>query len=191
MTIPACHLFSENASERHQSTLRERIIAQMIDGIVLGALTSLVLLLFSNGKLYAVWISPMVPVYLLQATEGYVPDISSWWWGGFYIRLQIPYISDLNLAFPSLLQWVYYALYYAYFHSRFGQTPGKMMKGLVVLDAYDRKISFKKSLLRWMGYIISLLPLGMGFWISAAGKNRKTWHDRLADTQVFRFIELP
>ncbi len=190
MSISIFHIYTEGQSEYHPATLRDRIIAQLIDGVILGVLTSLVLWVFSSGQLYSVWISPMVPVYLLQVVEGHVVDPSHWWWGGYFVHLQIPYLSDLNLALPAPLQWAYYALYYTYFHTYFGQTPGKMMKGLVLLDLTAHKITFRKSALRWVGYSFSLLPLGLGFWVSAQGVNKKTWHDRLADTQVYRFIEL-
>jgi len=190
MTIPAFHIYTEGRSRYHRATLRDRIIAQLIDGIILGILTSLLLWFLSRGQLYSVWISPMVPIYLLQVMEGYVQDPLHWWWGGYYVQLQLPYLSDLNVALPAPLQWAYYASYYSYFHSRFGQTPGKMIKGLVLLDHTHQKIFFQKSMLRWVGYIFSLLPFGLGFWVSAQGENKKTWHDRLADTQVYRFIDL-
>ncbi len=188
MSLSVFHIYSDVNQQMHKANLRERIIAQLIDGIILGVFTSVVLVLFSRGQLYAIWISPMVPVYLLHFTEGYLPHISDWWWGGYYASFSLPFLTDLNVAFPSPLQWFYYAAYYLYFHSWFGQTPGKMMKGLVVLDDSGRLLSFRKSLWRWIGYILSLIPLGTGFWVYSIRNNRRTWHDHLAGTDVFSFM---
>jgi len=173
-----------------KASLRERIIAQLIDGIILGVFSSILLVWFSRGQLYAVWISPMIPFYLLQFTEGYLPHISDWWWGGYFVTFKISHLAEVNVAFPSPLQWFYYAAYYLFFHSQFGQTPGKMMKGLVLLDDSGSLLSLRKSLWRWIGYILSLIPLGSGFWVYSTGKNRRTWHDQLAGTDVFSFIDI-
>jgi hypothetical protein len=64
-----------------------------------------------------------------------------------------------------------------------------MMKGLVVLDNSGRILTFRSSLWRWFGYLVSILPLGIGFWILAIKKNRRTWHDQLAGTDVFSFMD--
>jgi uncharacterized RDD family membrane protein YckC len=188
MNLSVFHKFSDSNQQMRQASLRERIIAQLIDGAILGISTSVLLLLFSRGKLYAVWISPMLPVYLLQITEGYLPYYSDWWWGGYYASFSLPYIAELNIAFPAPLQLFYYAVYYCYFHSQFGQTPGKMMKGLVLLDDSGRLPSLRISMVRWIGYLLSFLPLGIGFWVYSSQKNRRTWHDHFAGTDVYCFM---
>jgi uncharacterized RDD family membrane protein YckC len=188
MNLSVFHKYSKENQQLSKATLRERIIAQLIDGIILGIFSSVLLVLFSRGQLYAVWISPMVPIYLLQFSEGYFPNISDWWWGGYFASISLPFLADVNVAFPSPLQWTIYAVYYCYFPSSFGQTPGKMMKGLVVLDDSGRLPSLRKSMGRWIGYLLSFLPLGVGFWVHSIPKNRRTWHDQLAGTDVYSLI---
>ena len=188
MNISAFHKYSKENQQLSKANLRERIIAQLIDGIILGVFSNVLLVLFSRGQLYAVWISPMLPIYLLQFSEGHLPVISDWWWGGYYVSISLPYLADVHVSFPSPLQWINYAIYYSYFHARFGQTPGKMMKGLVVLDDSGQFPSLRRSLGRWMGYLLSFLPLGAGFWVDSIEKNRRTWHDELAGTEVYHFI---
>lgn len=163
-------------------------MAQLIDGIVLGTIISLLLYLFSGGDLFSVWISPMVPAYLLQVDPGYFPRAGDWWWGGYFTTFRFPFLADLHLAWPAPLLWGIYAGYYGAFHYFKGQTPGKMMKGLAVVGAREGKHRGAVSaLLRWAGYGLSLLPLGAGILFAAADTENRTLHDKLAGTKVVRF----
>jgi uncharacterized RDD family membrane protein YckC len=95
----------------------------------------------------------------------------------------------LHVAIPAPLLTVFYGCYYTFFHFSYGQTPGKMMKGLVVLTNHQKKLTLKQSLFRWIYYLISLLPLGIGFWMASRKTGGETWHDRMAGTWVWRFVE--
>jgi len=163
-------------------------MAQLIDGIILGILIGLLLAIYSRGRLFSLWISPLFPVYLVQSAGHHTPQISEWWWGGYYTRISLPFVADFNLAYPSIVQWIIYGIYYGFFHTIFGQTPGKMMKGLVVLTPEKRPLSFPKSLLRWGSYLISLLPAGLGFWLISSNDKRQAWHDLIVGTQVWSFV---
>lgn len=191
MSISILHRFYP---ERHSlATLkpagfRERVMAQLIDGIILGVLSALLLLVFSGGKIYSVWISPFIPVYLVHTVPGYVASASDWWWGGMYHTISIRFLADIHLSYPSAVHWLIYACYYGIFHNVWGQTPGKMLKGLVVLDEDGRFISAGKAFLRWVFYLGSLLPLGFGFWSGQFTGTNQTWHDRIAHTTVWQFV---
>ena len=191
MGISVIHRFrfdNEQMSKLQPAGLRDRIMAQLIDGIVLGIITGLLLALFSRGRIYSLWISPILPVYLVQAAPDCLSAAKDWWWGGRFITISPPLLSDFHLSYPAPLLWVIYAAYYSLFHSFYGQTPGKMLKGLVVLDARNRFLSLPAAFLRWTGYLVSLLPLGLGFWSSVFHSRGLTWHDRMTGTSVWRFL---
>lgn len=192
MSITILHRFTNTTRQIKNSKpagLRDRIMAQLIDGILLGILTGLILAIISGGKLFSLWISPMVPLYFVQKTAGFTSDPASWWWGGYFITIRLPILADIQLLCPAPLHWLIYGIYYGYFHSQFGQTPGKMMKGLVMLTREGKRISAKKSLLRWLLYLVSALPLGLGFWWLAFREDNLTWHDHIAKTQVLQFVD--
>jgi uncharacterized RDD family membrane protein YckC len=135
------------------------------------------------------WISPMIPLYLVQAAPEFATRISDWWWGGYYITVSVPFIADLHIAYPSPVLWLLYGSYYTLFHTVYGQTPGKMMKSLVVLTEKGEMLSWKISLGRWLGYLLSILPLGSGFWILLKDDNTFTIHDSLMKTRICQFVD--
>lgn len=75
-------------------------------------------------------------------------------------------------------------IYYLFFWALFGFTPGKFLLGLRIVRQDGRKMGFGRSIIRFIGYWISMIPLGLGFiWIILDPK-REAWHDKLADTHV-------
>ncbi|TFG37608.1 MAG: RDD family protein [Syntrophobacterales bacterium] len=76
--------------------------------------------------------------------------------------------------------------YFTYFHGTIGQTPGKKLLGLKVIEIDGKDMTFGVAFLRWVGYIISKLALFLGFiWIAFDGR-KQGWHDKIAGTYVIR-----
>jgi uncharacterized RDD family membrane protein YckC len=69
----------------------------------------------------------------------------------------------------------------------FGATPGKMALGQQIVDAQTGgRIGLGKALLRYVGTIISAIPLCLGYlWIIWDGE-KQGWHDKIAGTRVIR-----
>lgn len=191
MSLNIAHRYNphhKNSIRLNPASVRERIIAQFIDGIILGAVIGAFLAVKSKGEIYALWASPIIPVFLIQHVQGVVPQIEDWWWGGYFLKITIPFMADLNLAYPSPVQWLIYLIYYSVFHNIFGQTPGKMIKGLVVLSGSESLPSIKFAVLRWLLYVVSIIPLGLGFWMFFFSGKKLTLYDQILGTQVFNFI---
>jgi uncharacterized RDD family membrane protein YckC len=75
------------------------------------------------------------------------------------------------------------ATYFVAFWTTFGRTPGKWLLGLEVVPIEGGPLVFRRSLLRFAGYLLSSLPFYLGFlWI--LGPQRRGWHDRIARTEV-------
>lgn len=187
---PIIHRFDFKHSHSYTlqpASLRDRVMAQLLDGIFLGVLCALTFFLFSKGEVFSIWISPMIPEYLLEVKPGHVVGGWDYWWGGEYFSARLYPGKILHFGYPAPLLWGYYALYYTIFTAQTGQTPGKMLKKLVVMDASHQQPDLKKAFWRWLGYLISLIPLGWGFWRAAARQDRQTWHDSLCNTVVYSF----
>jgi uncharacterized RDD family membrane protein YckC len=64
-------------------------------------------------------------------------------------------------------------------------TPGKMLMDIEIVDAKTgTKAGFGQLVLRYLGYIVSGLPLGLGFLWIVIDKRKQGWHDKLSSTRV-------
>lgn len=87
----------------------------------------------------------------------------------FLITYVLPFVV-------TILFWVYKSA-----------TPGKMAVKLKVVDAKTgNPPTVKQSIIRYVGYYISIIPLFLGFiWIAWDSK-KQGWHDKIAGTVVVR-----
>jgi uncharacterized RDD family membrane protein YckC len=66
-------------------------------------------------------------------------------------------------------------------------TPGKMALQLRVVDAKTGgTLTIVQSLIRYVGYYVSAIPLFIGFVWIAFDPRKQGWHDKLASTVVIR-----
>jgi uncharacterized RDD family membrane protein YckC len=97
--------------------------------------------------------------------------------------------EELTITFVLiyLLTTVFISMFYfTYFHGATGQTPGKMIFGLKVVQPTGEQMTFGLAFLRWVGYIISAAVFYLGFvWIAFDAK-KQGWHDKIARTVVIR-----
>ena len=66
-----------------------------------------------------------------------------------------------------------------------GQTPGKVLMGVRVSRVTGKPLTIRRALLRYLGYLLSAIPLGLGFLWVLMDDRRQGWHDKLAGTYVF------
>ena len=66
-------------------------------------------------------------------------------------------------------------------------TPGKMALKLRIVDATTlQPVPAGRLLLRYVGYYVAGIPLGLGlFWV-AWDRKKQGWHDKMAGTVVVR-----
>lgn len=66
-------------------------------------------------------------------------------------------------------------------------TPGKMLVGAEVVDAHTgAALGTRQSIIRYLGYYVSLIPLFLGFIWVAFDPRKQGWHDKLAGSVVVR-----
>jgi len=81
---------------------------------------------------------------------------------------------SLFSAFLIILFWVHYE----------GATPGKKLMGLKVTKAGGDPLTYVTGIIRYFGYFLSSVVLGLGYiWISWDAK-KQGWHDKIASTVV-------
>ena len=90
-----------------------------------------------------------------------------------------------------VLGWVVPIVATIWFWQRFLGTPGKMALKLKIVDARTgKKMATGKAIGRYFAYLVSIIPLGLGFiWIGIDSK-KQGWHDKLAGTVVIKTNEV-
>ena len=64
-------------------------------------------------------------------------------------------------------------------------TPGKMaIKSKIVDAATGEKPTIKQWIMRYIGYFVSFIPLGLGYIWVAFDQRKQGWHDKMAGTVV-------
>jgi uncharacterized RDD family membrane protein YckC len=85
----------------------------------------------------------------------------------------------INYVFPTIaviLLWKYYQA-----------TPGKMIFKATIVDAKTGgRPTLKQWIIRYLGYFVSLLPFGLGYFWVAFDKKKQSFHDKLAKTLVIQ-----
>lgn len=102
--------------------------------------------------------------------------------GGFFGNM----LDGPFLAFYYAVTVFLEMLYFTWFHGATGQTPGKMMLKLRVVQPSGDAISFGTAFLRWVGYIISTAVVFIGFIWVVLDPRKQAWHDKIAGTVVVR-----
>jgi uncharacterized RDD family membrane protein YckC len=106
------------------------------------------------------------------------------------IILVIPFII-ISLLLPTVL-YIIVALvigvgYFVYFWTSSGQTIGKMVMGLKVVSAESGELLDPgTAVLRYVGYIVSSIPMYLGFFWVLWDPNKEGWHDKIAKTRVIK-----
>jgi uncharacterized RDD family membrane protein YckC len=86
-----------------------------------------------------------------------------------------------------LLQWVLPPLAIIAFWIARQATPGKMAIRATIVDAATgNPLTARQAVIRYLGYYVSLLGLGLGFLWVAWDRRKQGWHDKLAGTVVVR-----
>lgn len=76
--------------------------------------------------------------------------------------------------------------YYVYFWSTTGATPGKQAMGLKVISTDGSTPTATKAFIRYVGYIVSAIPIFLGFIWIAFDSQKQGWHDKIAGTYVIK-----
>lgn len=92
-------------------------------------------------------------------------------------------VNVVGNAWSTLIGLVYFVGFWAWR----GQTVGMMPFNMQVVGVADgKKIDVVRGLLRYVGLIISIIPLFLGLIWAAFDARKQGWHDKIASTVVIR-----
>jgi len=86
-----------------------------------------------------------------------------------------------------LISWVLPAVACIWLWHKLRATPGKMLIGAEIVDAgTGEAMSLGQSVVRYLGYFVSIIPLCLGLIWVAFDPRKQGWHDKIAGTVVVR-----
>jgi len=92
-----------------------------------------------------------------------------------------------NGTWDVLLNYIFPAIAVVIFWTYKSATPGKMATRLTIVDAKTGgKPSTQQFIIRYLGYYVSTIPLGLGILWVAFDKRKQGWHDKMANTVVIK-----
>jgi len=105
-----------------------------------------------------------------------------------WISPLVAFLLSINYNFDwqvFLINHILPALLILWFWIKYAATPGKLLFDCEIVDAITgQPITFKQALVRYAAYIVSALPLGLGFLWILWDKQKQAWHDKIAGTVV-------
>lgn len=90
------------------------------------------------------------------------------------ILILIIFVFSMGIPFCSI-----------FLTAKIGGTVGKLITGIEVIDFQGKHVSFTRAFFRnYIGYIVSSIFFWLGFIWIAVDRDRRGWHDMIADTFV-------
>jgi len=118
------------------------------------------------------------------------------WFMGFagIAVLVVPFYTMLPENSPTYLAPVFQAFVISipfwclWMFNAQGWAPSGRFTYLRAVDEFGAAPGIRRGLIRTIAMLVSVLPLGLGFWAAAWHRERQTWHDRLAGTRVIHLL---
>jgi uncharacterized RDD family membrane protein YckC len=156
---PRLEIHHEN--ELILATIRRRFFAYLIDASILSILYSWIRILFGVSGLKIL--------------------------GRFEVEFEMHNAQPVVIAFLKILFGLLPVIYFTLsFYFLKGQTIGKSLLRLRVISLYHEHIGFWHCVERSLGYYVSTLEGGFGFFQAFWNPNRMALHDKLGETIVIK-----
>ena len=109
--------------------------------------------------------------------------LMTWFYGGDYWLDPRLIKGPVDFLFSWILPAVAIVVFWIYRQA----TPGKMAVSARIVDAKTGgKPTTRQLIVRYLGYFVSTIPLGLGLLWVAFDPRKQGWHDKLAGTVVVR-----
>jgi len=148
-----------------------RVVAQLIDGMIVGTVLGSVFFMLYGSSLFALF-RRMAEL----GAQGAQPDPNA------MLELMMPIMASIwSFQLVALVAQVAYS---AYFLVNFGATPGKMALGIKVIRVDGGPIQVGQAIGRYFAHMLSGLILYIGYMMAGWDDEKRALHDRLVDTRV-------
>jgi uncharacterized RDD family membrane protein YckC len=115
-----------------------------------------------------------------------IPPILLWMYGIEYFDPDAMLVRSKTM-FEYMIWYVFPAIAMIILWRYRSATPGKMVFGVRIVDAQTlERPSTVQCVVRYFAYLVSTIPLGLGFLWIGFDRRKQAWHDKLANTVVIR-----
>jgi len=107
-------------------------------------------------------------------------------WGSGEVGMSL--VKKARVIVPLILPLaiVLGIVYFSFFHAAWGQTIGKMVFRVRVVQTGGQPLTFPLALLRTFAYLLSAVPAFLGFIWTGFSSGKRAWHDLISGTIVVR-----
>lgn len=167
MTASTVHLLSDRKSKLgHYAGFASRLVAFVLDTVIISV--------------------------SIVSTSWFLTTSLNMLQGGVILRSLAkfsPLIQNANFVLTHPITQgaataTFVVVYFIFFWTTIGQTPGKYILGLRVVSHDGKRLKLFQAVVRYLGYYLSGLLVGLGFLWILIDDQRRGWHDRLAGTCV-------
>ena len=130
--------------------------------------------------------------FWIRTVAAILDDI--WLYGAVYGALWFIIGSELFDPTASrggvrfIFEWILPFFVVMLFWNTVSSTPGKLLLGLKIVDAATYgPVPPHRFLMRYLGYFVSLIPLGIGLIWAGLDDRKQGWHDKIAGTVVIYY----
>ncbi|MBI5198353.1 MAG: RDD family protein [Nitrospirae bacterium] len=106
--------------------------------------------------------------------------------GGITTSMGSEDVEQLATAFGFFIGMFTGLFYFTFFVGWCGQTPGKRLCKLKVIQKTGEPMTYGRALLRYLAYIVSFIIAGLGFLMIAVDRKKRGLHDLIAGTLVVK-----
>ena len=138
----------------HYAGIFTRVVAFVIDALIIAIALAIV---------------PWITQILLNSVG--IGSLTTRWMNGV-VRLLASGI------FAAIFSYAYYAFFWFFV----GMTIGNAVMGIRIVRTNGKRVGPIRTLVRLIGYVIALIPFGLGFFWILIDDRRQGWHDKLAGT---------
>lgn len=130
--------------------------------------------------------------FLASLIDGILTSILAWviatvindetYFGAFDIYSEGSAVTSTSDNAANLIYTIVFVILFT--ASKFRGSPGKLICKIQVVNPDGTQISFWKSLGRVFAYIVSAIPLFIGFMMAGWNREKKALHDIICQTRV-------
>ena len=104
-----------------------------------------------------------------------------------FILYSISFLLSSLIGNINVFTYLIGIIYFVYFWvKKDGQTLGYKVMKIKVIREDGKPIDIMTGVIRYIGYIVSALVIGLGFLWVIWDKKKQGWHDKMAGTVVVR-----
>ena len=130
-----------------------------------------------DSAIFTIILTPLLSLIYFGSFDGYID---------YYYT---DYFSDdidstENIAFDTAELLIRALVVIALWVLWSGKTPGKALLGIQIIKLDDSPMGWKEAIIRYIGYILNVITLFIGFLMIAARRDKRGLHDLIAKTKV-------